>query len=292
MTVRVTVPGSSANLGPGFDALAAAVDLYLTVDVVGREERRVVPSGDGAGELATDDRNLIWRAVVAYCERVGVAVPDVSLRADNAIPLERGLGSSAAAAVAGAAVGRALAQGSGRDDDLIAVATDLEGHADNAAAAVLGGVVVVAGGRALRLQPTDALRPVVAIPDARQSTEAARGILPATVPLAAAAANGARTAVVLAGLAGAVAWDPAAMVDVLHEPSRLQAMSASGRLVADLRERGLAACLSGAGPTVLAVVGAHDDDAVSAVRSCAGQGWSVRPSGWDLAGARVTALPG
>ncbi len=281
----VTVPASSANLGPGFDALAVALDLPLTVDVVAREQRRVIAEGLGSDELPSDDGNLIWRALLAYCARFGAAVPDVSLRTRNAIPLERGLGSSAAAAVAGAALGRAVTGAGGSDADVIAVAAELEGHADNAAAAMLGGLVVIADGVARRLQPSQRLRPVVCMPAARQSTAAARGVLPAAVPLADAAANGARTAVVLAGLSGAIGWDAAAMVDVLHEPARLRVMTDSGRLVAALRGAGVAACLSGAGPSVLAVVPAGDERAVATVRDHADAGWQVWPGRWDLAGA-------
>jgi len=292
--IGVEVPASSANLGPGFDALAVALDLHLTVWTAGRAGQRVVSEGEGAGELPTGEANLVWRAFSAYCDWAGVPVPDVALRVRNDIPLERGLGSSAAAAVAGVALGRAVTRGGGRDADLVALAADLEGHADNAAAAVMGGLVVVAGGRPRRLEPAPTLRPVVCVPATRQSTAEARGLLPAQVPLADAAANGARTALVLAGLSGAIGWDPAAMADVLHEPARLAAMPAAGALVDGLRGEGIGACLSGAGPSVLAIVPAGDDRAADRVRELAGEGWAVTPRGWDRAGAAVcppTVLP-
>ncbi|HWB71644.1 MAG TPA: hypothetical protein VG452_05455 [Egibacteraceae bacterium] len=177
--------------------------------------------------------------------------------------MERGLGSSAAAAVAGLALGRALTGGGGRDQDLVDLAGQLEGHADNAAAAVLGGLTVCLGGRAVRLEPSDGLRPLLCVPASRQSTAVARSLLPDTVALAEAAANGARAAMVLAGLCGAAAWEPAAMTDALHEPARLAAMPGSGALVAALRDAGIASCLSGA------------------------DGFQVRPSRWDRAGATV-----
>jgi homoserine kinase len=292
--VGVEVPASSANLGPGFDAFAVALDCTLTVRTSDRGDQRVRNEGHGAGELPTGDDNLVWRGFVAYCERFDVAAPDISLQVRSDIPLERGLGSSAAAAVAGVALGRAVTRAGGRDSDLIELAAGLEGHADNAAAAVLGGLVVWAGGRARRLQPTPALRPVLCVPVARQSTEAARRILPAQVPLGVAAANGARAAVVLAGLSGGMAWDPATMTDELHEPARLAAMPGSGALVGALREAGIGACLSGAGPSVLAIVASVDDAAVAAVRDLAGDAFEVRPLRWNLAGAAVcpaTVLP-
>ncbi|MDP8977985.1 MAG: homoserine kinase, partial [Actinomycetota bacterium] len=107
----VEVPASSANLGPGFDALAVALDLALSVRVAPRQDRRVRAEGEGADELPPGDDNLIWRSLVAYCDWAGTPPPDVSLRVRNRIPLERGLGSSAAATVAGLALGRALGGG-------------------------------------------------------------------------------------------------------------------------------------------------------------------------------------
>lgn len=287
--VGVEVPASSANLGPGFDAFAVALDLRLTVWIADPGDVRVQAEGEGADELPTGGENLVWRAFAAYCDWAGVAVPDVSLRTRSAIPLERGLGSSAAAAVAGVALGRAATRGGGRDSDLVRLAAELEGHPDNAAAAVLGGLCVVVDGTPRRLEPTDALRPVVCVPPARQSTEAARGLLPERVTLTDAAANGARAAVVLAGLSGGMAWEPTAMTDVLHEPARLAAMGETGALVAALREQGLGACLSGAGPSVLAIVRSRDADAEARVRAATPAGWAVHALRWDRAGAAVRA---
>jgi homoserine kinase len=285
LPVSVEVPASSANLGPGFDALAAALDVTLTVTAVPREAQRVVASGDGAGELPTDDTNLIWRGVVAYCERFGADAPDITLHSANDIPLERGMGSSAAAAVAGVALAREVLAAGGTDADLVTLAAELEGHPDNAAAAMLGGLVVCADGLARRLEPATYLRPVVCVPRARQSTAQARGVLPETVSLGAAAGNAGRVAMVLAGLAGHIAWEPALMHDVLHEPPRFRVMTESGALVARLREQGIGACLSGAGPTVLAIVPTDDAAAVDAVTRAAADGWEVTPIRWHRRGA-------
>jgi homoserine kinase len=283
--VAIQVPASSANLGPGFDAFAVALDVHLIAWTVEREEARVLSEGEGAAELPTDERNLVWRAFEAYCSWADVPVPDVTVRTRNPIPLERGMGSSSAAAVAGIALARAVTRAGGRDADLIDLAAAFEGHADNAGAAVLGGLVVVVDGRVRRLEPTSALRPLLCVPTSRQSTDEARGLLPEQIPLADAAANGARAAVTLAGLAGAMAFDPLAMTDVLHEPARLAAMAGSGTLVAALRQRGVGACLSGAGPTVLAVVPSGDEAALATVRDAAGDGFEVRAVRWDRAGA-------
>lgn len=288
--LAVEVPASSANLGPGFDALAAALDVTLLVTASPRQDRRVVNDGLGSGELPDDDTNLVWRALLAYCDAMGEGAPDITLVTDNNIPLERGLGSSAAAAVAGAALARELLGRKGTDDDLIRIATEIEGHPDNAAAAVLGGVVVCADGTARRLEPASTLWPVLCVPHARQSTSAARSVLPEAVPLAAAAANGARVAMVAAGLSGHVAWEPAFMHDVLHEPARFEVMPDTGRLVDTLRGQGIGACLSGAGPAVLAVVPVGDRATVAAVEQAAGGGWDVLEARWHRRGAsRVNA---
>ena len=287
---RVAVPASSANLGPGYDALAVALDVRLEARTTPRGEQRVVTTGAGAGELPSGDDNLVWRTLVGFCERAGANVPDVSVQVDNPIPLERGLGSSAAAAVAGLALGRALTGAPASAHDLIALASELEGHADNAAAAVLGGLTLCRPGGAARLEPSEGLRPVVCVPQVRQSTEAARGLLPGSVPLADAAANGGRVAAVLAGLVGMLPLDVEAMTDVLHEPARFGAMPASGQLVAALRGDGIPACLSGAGPSVLAVVAAGSRAAVQRVAALAGAAWRVWPTAWDRSG--VTACVG
>ncbi|MPZ88021.1 MAG: homoserine kinase [Nitriliruptorales bacterium] len=285
--VGVQVPASSANLGPGFDALAVALDLPLIAWTTDREERRVLAEGEGADELPAGEENLVWRALVAYCDWAGTPPPEISVRVRSAIPLQRGLGSSAAAAVAGAALARAFTGGGGGDQDLIDLAAALEGHADNAAAAVLGGLCVVVDGCAHRLEPSETLRPIACIPTARQSTEAARGLLPDEIPLGEAAANAARTATVLAGLSGTMAWRPEAMRDILHEPPRLAAMVASGALVEAVRSVGLGACLSGAGPSVLVIAPAGNGEAASLVARLAGPDWMVRSLRWDRAGAEV-----
>lgn len=288
--VAVEVPASCANLGPGFDSFAVAVDLPLEAWTMEPGEQRVTTEGEGAGDVPTGDDNLVWRALVAYCAWAGVTPPEISLRVRSAVPQERGLGSSAAAAVAGAALARAVTGAGGRDADLVALTGHLEGHADNAAAALLGGLCAVVDGRPHRFQPTSALRPVVCVPPTRSSTAESRGRLPEHVSLAEAAANAARAALVLAGLTGGAAWEPAAMRDSLVEPSRLAALPASGTLVEGLRAAGLGACLSGAGPSVLAVVDPSDHGATQRIRALKPEGWRVLPLRWNGSGARLRVL--
>lgn len=293
----VAVPASSANLGPGFDALAVALDLELVATAVEPGPRLVIPEGEGAGEIPTDERNLVWRAFADWCRVAGADVPAVSIRVANAIPLARGLGSSAAAAVAGAGLARALlggvpsSPGEGSDASdraVVELVADLEGHPDNAAAAVLGGVVLCTPGQApVRLAPSGALAPVALVPEEGFATSAARGLLPAGVPLAVAAANGARAAAVLAALIGQHHLRVDDLTDELHEPPRLAAMPATGRLVRTLRAAGVPACLSGAGPSVLAIVDRGDHDRVTDAAGDAAEGFTALPLRWHLAGLRV-----
>lgn len=288
--VEIRVPATSGNLGPGFDAFGIALNIYLTVRAGLQGAQRVVPTGEGADDVPTGEDNLLWRALVSYCRRFDVDVPQVTLYAHNAIPLQRGMGSSSAAAVAGVGLGRALTQAGGRDRDLIDLAAKLEGHPDNAAPAILGGLVVCHDGTVTRFEPADRLRPILCVSSTRQSTTSARSVLPETIGLHEAAANTARAAVVLAGLAGAMTFDPSGMRDVFHEPARFAIMTASAGLIRTLRAAGIAACLSGAGPSVLAVTEASDRTALGVIHDAADKEFNVRVARWDRAGATVRRL--
>lgn len=285
--VTVRVPASCANLGPGYDVLAVAVDMTLTVHARSYDGRRVVARGEGASEVADDDSNLVYQAVRTFCDAYDVDPPEVTLHCDNDIPLARGLGSSSAAAVAGLALARALTKAPIGDQQIIDLATQMEGHADNAAAAMLGGLVVAGpGDRARRFEPSRRLRPLVCIPPHRSSTRQTRGLVPTRVGLHTMIDTARRTTLVLAGLTGLAAWDPAAMVDEVHEPPRLRAMSASRAVVDAARAAGYGACLSGAGPSVLVVADAHDPQVEATLRGTVGADWRVVALGWDRAGAR------
>jgi homoserine kinase len=289
--VGVAVPATSANLGPGYDSFGVALDVPLVAVAVPPDGRRVVARGHGAGELPEGPDNLVWRGVEAWCAHVGAAVPDVTVVVDSAIPLQRGMGSSSAAAVAGLLLGRALAGGVVAADGLLALAAGLEGHPDNAAAAIHGGLVAVQDdGRVVRATPSPSLRPVLVVPAARQGTAEARAGLPAAVPLATAAANGARAAAVFAALAGLVPLDAALLRDELHEPTRLEAAPTTAAVVGALRAAGTPCALSGSGPAVLAVLPARDDAAVARLaavvaEAAGGAALEVVPTAWDLAGA-------
>lgn len=291
--VRVRVPASTANLGPGFDALGMALAMYDEVDVAVTEADLDVEVIDaGAGEVAgipTDETHLVVRAFRRACEHLGWRPPGVRLRCRNTIPHARGLGSSAAALITGIASAYALA-GRKHDDALLGLAAEFEGHADNAAASLLGGVVIAwqepeAHWRATRVAPHPAIRPVVAIPAQRSSTEATRGLLPELIPHADAAFAAGRAALGVHALSTAPELLLAGTEDRLHQHYRAAAYPATARLISALRRHGIAATVSGAGPTVLALT---TDGALPAEVDTAGFVVSELPI--DLDGVTVTEL--
>lgn len=239
------VPASSANLGPGFDALAVALSLYVEVSLEPADQLVVRSEGCGAG-LFDDETHLAVRVVRSVLGHTNFA-----LHVRSEIPLSRGLGSSAALAVAAAA-----AAGS---DNALGAGVDVDGHAENAAASVLGGLVVAKGhdGRALarRLVLDPAWSFVVVIPDEELATTAARRVLPTSVPFADAVANISALGMLIAGLAHHEDFVASSMDDTLHQPYRASLLPYSNELLACLRDAGAAgSCWSGAGSTMLALV--------------------------------------
>ena len=249
----VRAPATSANLGPGFDCAAVALALWNELEVTPGEG--VVVEGEGAGELPEDASNLAVRAFALRADPAGRR-----FRFRNRIPLERGLGSSAAAI----ALGLAAAAPDAPAEELLAAGRTLEGHADNLAAALVGGMTLSLEGRIARIVDTLPLAPIAVIPRARTSTAASRGTLPASVPHSDAALTAGHAA--LLGAASA-AGDPdlfaLALTDRLHEPYRPSAVLDDVRASLPAGARG--ATLSGSGPTV--IVWADDADAcVEALR--------------------------
>ncbi|MCU0483738.1 MAG: homoserine kinase [Chloroflexi bacterium] len=273
--VVVEVPATSANLGAGYDVLAVALELPLRVEVeaIARPGAGVElgVEGEGAGELPADRSNVFVVALErALVDARGPGAADDlgwRVRMTNRIPLARGLGSSAAANVAGLLAGHALLdpEGTARPpvESLLAQAAELEGHLDNAAAALLGGFALAVPGEgpgdppvALRIEAPRDLRAVLFIPDTRAATSEMRALLPAAVPLADAVVNLGHVALGIAGLvAGRADLLRRLTVDRLHEPYRAAAFPALPRLVSAARDAGaLGACLSGSGSTVIAFV--------------------------------------
>lgn len=259
------MPASSANLGPGFDTLGLALARYDEVTAGVADEGLVVEvDGEGRGTVPLNERHLVVRAMAATFAAYGKGPCGLRLRCRNQVPHSRGLGSSAAAAVAGGMAAVALL---GRDpeqerDTVLQVAAGLEGHADNAAASLLGGFVVTwkdRGGNnqdrygAARLEPHANLRPVALIAECESSTAATRGLLPSQVSHADAAFSASRAALGVCAFTAQPGLLFAATEDRLHQPYRRSAYPSSAELVDTLRKHGIPAVISGAGPTVLAL---------------------------------------
>jgi homoserine kinase len=263
--VTVEAPASSANLGAGYDCLGVALAMTnrieLEVRVRSRAEIELTVDGEGRDELRADRQNRFVRALEATLRAARGELPEGvgwRIAMHNEIPLARGLGSSAAATVAGVLAGNALAGTSLSMPELLRLATEIEGHPDNAAAALLGGFVVSAASRdgvdAIRFDAPHDLRAVLFIPDLRLATGAMRAALPASVPLADAVANLGAVAVGIAGLAtGRYDLLRRLTVDRLHEPYRAAVYPQLPMMVEAARSAGaLGACLSGAGSAILA----------------------------------------
>ena len=288
----VQVPATSANLGPGYDAYGLALDLHLAVRSVDRSGQpcRVTAVGEGQQDVPTGDDNLLWRSFVAFCDHHEVAVPDVALRTTNHIPLERGLGSSSAAIVAGLVLARAVTQTRVGDRELVTLASALEGHPDNVAPALLGGLVACTArddGSIVvrRINPDPTLRPVVLVPPFRQATSDARAVLPSHLDVADVTLQASRAGHVLGGLSGLWPVDPHAAADRLHEPFRMAAMGAAGKVLRDLREAGLHAWLSGAGPSIAADAGRTPAALASCSEVADRHGFVLHDLPVDLSGA-------
>ena len=324
--VLVRVPATSANLGPGFDALGLALTLYDEVSA------RVIPSGltiDVCGEGAADvadaaEAHLVVRAMRAAFDDLGAKQPPgLALRCVNRIPHGRGLGSSAAAIVAGILAARALADAGVSAGEALPLANELEGHPDNVATCLFGGLTIAwltdsappggrppappdtssapPGGRppappdtssrtprAMRLQPAEEITPVAIIAPAPVSTKLARGLMPARVPHSDAARNAGRAALLIAALTTRPEMLLDATEDRLHQDYRAPAMPATHELVSRLRAAGLPAVVSGAGPSVLALLtSGQGRDRLDSIVKETGIQWRVSPLDVERQGASV-----
>jgi homoserine kinase len=302
--LRVRVPATSANLGPGFDTLGLALGLHDVVEARVTGSGLIIEvSGEGMEDLAdVGEKHLIARAMrVAFDDLNLAQPPGLALRCVNRIPHGRGLGSSAAAIVAGLIAARALAGASTSPEDVLPLASVLEGHPDNVAPCLFGGLTIAwfwtgAAGlpeaRAIKLDPLPEVLPVAFIAPAPVSTKVARGLLPAAVPHADAARNAGRAALLIAALTAR----PDALLegteDKLHQDYRAPAMPHTHDLVARLRAAGVPAVVSGAGPSVLAfLTESPTQDEVKRLDSIAvetGIDWHISPLAVERQGASVT----
>jgi homoserine kinase len=272
-SVRVTVPASTANLGPGFDCLALALGLHNTIEMSAANTGfEMTIEGEGADRLRRDRDNLILRAADALWGRVGFEPGGLRVKATNGIPLSSGLGSSAAATVGGLAAANTLAGEPLSPLELLKLAHAIEGHPDNAAAALFGGLVLIsAEGDDALVERLDVppLRVAIALPDVRLSTRQAREALPRRVSLHDAVFNMGRTLFVARALQrGDYDLLRRAMVDRLHEPHRRKLIPGADGAMQSARETGAAAvALSGAGPSLAAFAPDRHAEIAEAMKS-------------------------
>ena len=301
-TVHVSVPATSANLGPGYDCLGLALDWRdeLEARVTGGE-LSITVEGANANGVPRDDSHLVVRAMNAGFTAMGLPMPGVALNCVNAVPHSRGLGSSASAIVGGLCLARSLAADPDvRLDDrtLFQIASEMEGHPDNVAAALMGGLVI--SGQRDPGEPVDPHRPsekyfahrsavhpdlvaVVFVPEHEVETKTSRGLLPHNVSHRDASQNTGRAALLVSAIAGSPELLVTATRDFLHQDYRESAMPETLALVGGLRRRGVAAVVSGAGPSVLAIT-THEQ--AQSVAEHGAAGWDTRVLAIDPDGAR------
>jgi homoserine kinase len=269
--VKVRAPASTANLGPGFDCLGAALTLSLEIDT------------EGPGKLP----KIVARAL----RETGSQNIDLSGEISSEIPTARGLGSSAACIAAGLVLGQATSGRNIHRAEMLRRGTAIEGHPDNLAPALFGGITLcLPDGSAMRYEPSGSVRPLILVPGESLSTKEARKALPDEVPRADAIANVARTAGLLSMLTGAAEATPERLLecteDRIHQPYRAPLMERTTAAIAALRDEGIAAAVSGAGPSIVCLVLRGSE---GSVRNMAGtlEGWTLLDVDWDLEGARI-----
>jgi homoserine kinase len=304
--VTVVVPATSANLGPGFDSLGLALTLHDTVRAqVTDAGLQVQVTGMGADYAwGATDKHLVIQAMQAGFAAAGEEPPGIAIFCRNEVPQGFGLGSSAAAIVAGLLAARALAAAHRLaagpadvlpDAEVLRLACEMEGHADNVAACLAGGLTITwprpAGPQVVRLTPEPALAPVLCVPAIAVPTRMARNALPEQVPHADAASNSARTALLITALTSRPDLLLDATEDFLHQRYRAPVMPGTASLLAALRAAGIAAVISGAGPSVLALTVDGQNGAADVARIAAqhAQPWRVLLLRVDTEGARLIA---
>lgn len=257
--VSVKVPATSANLGPGFDTLGMALSYYdeLQVEAVAGSGAVVEVHGEGADEVATDETNLVVKSLAHTFAKYGQKVPGLKLTAHNIIPHGRGMGSSGAAVVSGIVAAKGLLDGIVEisDQELLTIATELEGHPDNVAPALFGGLTIAwedeTGPHHKKLFVHRGVSPLELVPNHKMSTALARSLQPESVPHDDAVFNVSRSALLIAALTQSPELLMAATEDRLHQDYRAAAMPETDSIVKLMREHGHAAVVSGAGPSVL-----------------------------------------
>ncbi|MFD1721687.1 homoserine kinase [Amnibacterium endophyticum] len=296
-SVTVEVPATTANLGPGFDTLGLALSVYDVLTVTASEVpgARVEVHGVGAGEVPTDESNLVVQAILRVFTEVGEAPPGLDLVARNTIPHGRGLGSSGAAVVSGVVAASGLLAGIVEldGDRLLGIATAMEGHPDNVAPALFGGLTIAwtgdDGPQHKRLLPHRSVSPLLLVPEHTMSTALARSLQPVNVPHADAIFNVSRSTLLIAALIQSPELLHTATEDRLHQSYRASAMPETDRMIALLRAAGHAAVVSGAGPSILVLASdpSRRLEAAALVRSAAEHRWEAILPAVDIKGATL-----
>lgn len=260
-TLRVTVPATSANLGPGFDSLGMALAFYDEYELETIDSGLEIHiSGEGAKSAAKDEGNLIYRSIKLVFESVGEKIPGIRLSCKNSIPHGRGMGSSGAAVAGGVMLAAGLLSDRNfSEQQLLEFATKMEGHPDNVAPALFGGLTIAwvdeAGPHHKKLTVHRGISPLVLVAPNEMSTKLARSLQPESVPHTDAVFNVSRSALLVAALTQSPELMLAATEDRLHQNYRASAMPETSRLISELREKGHPAVVSGAGPSVLVLEG-------------------------------------
>jgi len=300
-SVTVKVPATTANLGPGLDTLGLALAIYDELDVRVRAQpgAHVEVHGVGEGDVATDETNLVVQSIRYVFDAYQQPMPGLNLVAHNVIPHGRGLGSSGAAIVSGIMAARGLLDGVVEidSDALLRLATELEGHPDNVAPALFGGLTIAwtgsDGPRHKKLMVHRGVSPLVVVPEATMSTKLARSLQPESVPHEDAIFNVSRSALLIAALIQSPELLLAATEDRLHQNYRASAMKQTDDLIRELRAQGLPAVVSGAGPSVLVLASDPAQRLVAAelVSRAPGAPWKALMPAVDFKGATVTVHP-
>lgn len=285
-SLEVAVPATSANLGPGFDCLGVALAVHLTV----RFSESDWPEITGKGHVRSIEDTLIYQSFRAACRAAGGKTPGVRIEVVEDYPSGRGLGASASAIVAGLIGAKALAGLSLSESDLARLAVEIEGHPDNVLPALLGGLILSLGDRWVRFTPAETVRPLILVARGTFKTEAARKVLPETISSTDSVANASALAALVSILTGHADLSDllAATDDRLHEPYRLPLMPETLEIHKSLRERGVATVLSGAGPSLLCLVGSDSlREGVETATAVLPEGWRILQPFWDVRGARL-----
>lgn len=270
----VYVPATSANLGPGYDVIGVALDIYneFHATIGGVKKLHVEIEGEGTDDIPRDENNLIYKSALAGCKIAGVEMPNIRIHQKNAVPLNRGMGSSATAVLGGLMIAREIAGDKLKVDDMISLAVDIEGHPDNLMAAFMGGVVInyKRNGiyRGVKFIPPDPLRVVLVVPDIQVSTKMARELLPDSYEIKDVVSNLGNISLLIHALhTGQYRLLREAMEDTIHQPYRAELIPGFNDVVESAKNAGAWGCaISGSGSTIIAFCSENENEIAEAMK--------------------------